>query len=956
MQDLGQNSQDARDAIKELFAEITKNKPTLNAMVVDISSMTAGFNKMSKEMQLSGTLTKDLERTYKNSNTLVASIQSKLKETNATQAETQAAVERIKNINQNSLDIASNMETAVGSLYKLEVARATGLTGIYASQAAEYSLMVEKGLLTKEQYENHLKDLKLQEKMQNHLDENLALEEAIAAQIVEIREETESWKKSFEKVNATARAIANDPKTLAFFAFNEGVKGLEKMHHTFHEMHEMGLSAGQAMEGTFKQMDITSMDWWLGLSDTQGVMKGIVGEYGNVNALSKDTVSQLGKMATSFGISGEEAAKLNASLSQIPGETSESAANAMEHVGAMAKMQGIAPGKIMKDMAKNTGEMSRQGTKGAEAFGKSVIALHKMGVEMSTASKIADGLLDFENSINQQMEASVLLGKEINLDKAREAALNNDMEGMTAEIAKNIGGAAEFGKMNRLQQDALAKSVGMSTEELAKMMDAQEESNKYFGEGASIGMNAMGYMMQYGGAAAGFLKENAMLLMVGLQAMSNEKVMKMGGLVLDKLKIAGALVYQGIMWAINGILNSRYIIGIKDAAMEKGKQAIAAGQLALQKGRLLLESTIGQTKMGMWIKEKAQWALEKAHFAWKKAAAALGGGGAAAKGAEAAAGAAGKMGEAAGAASKVPAGAGKSTGGLTKAIEKINPGKLLAGAAALILVAAAVFVFAKAAQEFMSVSWEAIGMAIVAMLALVGALALIGAIMMSGVGALAILAGAAAMLIMAAALWVLGKAIQEIAKGFEIVGPVLVSLAPMAMDIVALGAGLALMGYGMIALGLASWIAAPGLMFAAFALTLMLPATMALNELAQSGGLSMLGEAFMMIAASAPGLLAVAGAMMGIGAGLGLVAIAGFAALPIFGAMMALAAVAPMLATLGSLFGGGGDEGGKDDKMDKVVEKLDQLIAVASKGGEVKMDGKKVGEIIRLGLNTSNVR
>jgi len=950
---IGQGSQEARDAIKELFAEITKNKPTLNAMVIDISSMTAGFNKMSKEMQLSGNLAKEMERTYKNSNTLVASIQTKLKETNATQAEAAAAAERIKNINQNALDIAGDMEQAVSSLYKFEVARATGLTGIYASQAAEYKLMVDKGLLTNEQYQNHIKDLKTQAQMQKHLEENLALNEEIAAQIVEIREETESYKKSFEKLNATARAIANDPKTLAFFAFNEGVKGLEKMHHTFHEMHEMGLSAGQAMEGTFKAMDLTSLDYLLGLSDTKGVVKGIVDEYGNVNALSKDTVSQLGKMATSFGISGEEAAKLNASLSQIPGETSESAANAMEHVGAMAKMQGIAPGKIMKDMAKNSGAMALYSKGGAEAFGKSAIALHKMGVEIATAAKMADGLLDFENSINKQMEASVLLGKEINLDKARELALNGDLEGSTAEVLKNIGGSAEFDKMNVLQKKALAEAAGMTVEELAKSIDAQEEQNKYFGEGSSLAMNAMGYMMQYGGAAVGFFKENGMLLMTSIQFMSQFGI-------LQKLQNGLAMAYKGVLAFINTLMNSKLLANIKDFVIEQGKNALALVGLGITQARLFLENTLGQTKMGLWIKEKAQWAAEKAHMLWKKAQSALGmGGGVAGAAAGAASKGAEAMSGAAGAASKVPAGAGKSTGGLTKAIEKINPGKLLAGAAALVLVAAAVFVFAKAAQEFMSVSWGAIGKAIVAMLALVGALALIGLIMMSGVGALAILAGAAAMLIMAAALYVLGLAIQEIAKGFALFVPTLVELVPMALDLVVLGASLVVLGLGMISLGVSSLIAAPGILLGGAAL-IVLGAGLAV--VAAAGMLATPHvEVLIALASMAPMFWELAAAFSAMGAGLIAFATAGLFTLPTIAGLIALSLVAPILIALGEsisydLGGGSSVEREQSEKIDKVVERLDALIAVASSGGEVKLDGKKVGEVLRLGMNTSNVR
>lgn len=727
-----------------------------------------------------------------------------------------------------------------------------------------------------------------------------------------LEEDQTMVKEKFEEINKTLKArigITDElidqlrtPEMAKALFLDATIKKLDQAMKSFEGFREIGLSAGDAVNAQFKGMSFESM---LGLSDTKGVLQGVVEEFGNVNALSSDTVNDLGKMAHHLGISGQEAMKLNASLSQMGGETSESATAAMEHTAHLAEAQGIAGSKVFGDMAKNTGAMALYSKGGAEGFGKAAIELHKMGVEIATAAKMADGLLDFESSINKQMEASVLLGREINLDKARELALSGDLEGSTAEVLKNIGGSAEFDKMNVMQKKALAEATGMSVEELQKSIDAQEESNKYIGEGASLADKALGGIIEYGSAATGFLKENAELILSGTQFLLDGNLKKAAGYAMDAAH---------------------------------------------------------------WIKQKAQWVAEKAHGLWLKtqgaaaggvaaAKGALGAGGAAAKGVGAATEAAGKMGDAAGAASKVPAGAGKSTGGLTKAIEKINPGKLLAGAAALVLVAAAVYVFAKAAQEFGNVKLPDVLMAVAAMFALVGALALVGTIISSPLVGQAILLGAVAMLVMAAAVFVLGKAIQEMAKGFDMFAPALLQLAPMAADIVVLGAGMTLLGAGMLVLGYASLIAFPGLMLAAFGLNLMLPAAMALGALAQSGGLSSLGEAFMIIAAASPGLIGVAVAMAGIGAGLGLMAMAGLGALPIIGALMGLAAVAPMLASLGSMFGGGGDEGGaKEDKMDKVVEKLDQLIAVASRGGEIKMDGKKVGEVVRLGLNMSNVR
>jgi hypothetical protein len=165
-------------------------------------------------------------------------------------------------------------------------------------------------------------------------------------------------------------------------------------------------------------------------------------------------------------------------------------------------------------------------------------------------------------------------------------------------------------------------------------------------------------------------------------------------------------------------------------------------------------------------------------------------------------------------------------GGMMDSMSKINMNAVLKGAAAMVIVAGAVFVFGKAVQEFMKVSWEAVGMAVVSMLSLVGAVALLGAIMTSGVGAVAILAGAAAMLVIAASVLVLGYALQEIGTGFEMMSTGIGSLMPQLMSVattignlVLLIPAIGLLAYSLMglsaslmALGVAGVLAAPGLM------------------------------------------------------------------------------------------------------------------------------------------------
>jgi hypothetical protein len=98
-----------------------------------------------------------------------------------------------------------------------------------------------------------------------------------------------------------------------------------------------------------------------------------------------------------------------------------------------------------------------------------------MGIEMSKIEGIQNTLMDFESSIENQLAAELLTGRQINLERARGYALNNDIKGLTEEIAKNIGTAADFSKMNLIQQNNLAQAVGMSREELAKSLYIREQ-------------------------------------------------------------------------------------------------------------------------------------------------------------------------------------------------------------------------------------------------------------------------------------------------------------------------------------------------------------------------------------------------------------------------------------------------------------------------------------------------
>jgi hypothetical protein len=96
---------------------------------------------------------------------------------------------------------------------------------------------------------------------------------------------------------------------------------------------------------------------------------------------------------------------------------------------------------------------------------------------MSTLGKVTDGLLDFESSITKELELSAILGRNINLTRARGLAFQGKIGASVKETIKQLGGQVAFEKMNVIEKRAAAEALGLSVEELSKMAKNMDKLN-----------------------------------------------------------------------------------------------------------------------------------------------------------------------------------------------------------------------------------------------------------------------------------------------------------------------------------------------------------------------------------------------------------------------------------------------------------------------------------------------
>ena len=467
----------------------------------------------------------------------------------------------------------------------------------------------------------------------------------------------------------------------------------------------LGISAGEAANLSADMQLAATTSLLYDMEDMASAAGALSDRFGTTQNITRDMLKDVAEITS---LTGDAASATD--LAVIFDKASGDAGQMKSEIKDIAQGVGVNAAAVMKDMAANQRMMLNMTKDEVKELAKKTAELVKQGLSISKMRDMSDAMLDIESSMKAQQKARQMgLGEMMGDTEAMRAAAaeiqygdaTKGAEMMAAEIKKAGLSTEKFGSIGHKQQEILAKTYGMSADELGKMVQAQEEN---------ANLSA-----KYGDTLGGLMTTLKVAGATGVEFFKS-----MG------IELASLIAQMVVMNVMQGKGT-----GLKNLIPGKGGKG--GGK----------SSSVTPSSKGP---------------------------------------------------------AGGVGGGMMESMGKINMKAVLKGAAAMVIVAAAVFVFGKAVQEFMKVSWEAVGMAVVSMLALVGAVALLG-LALSGPQAGFIIVGAAAMLIIAAALFVLGKAIQEIAKGFGMFGELTEQLSALVMispGLIALAATFAVLGLSMI--------------------------------------------------------------------------------------------------------------------------------------------------------------
>ena len=206
-----------------------------------------------------------------------------------------------------------------------------------------------------------------------------------------------------------------------------------------------------------------------------GAFEGLRDAFGHMGQADIGTLFRMQMNRLMFGISGGDQAKVLAAQVNISGLTKQQALNVQSQVASFAAMNAVLPSKVFEDMASNTEMFAKFAKDGGLNLGMAAVKARQLGIDLSTVDKIADSVLNFQSSIEAELSASLLTGKQLNLNRARELALMGDIAGLQDEILKQVGSEAELQQMNVVARKKLADAFGITVSELSRLASGEME-------------------------------------------------------------------------------------------------------------------------------------------------------------------------------------------------------------------------------------------------------------------------------------------------------------------------------------------------------------------------------------------------------------------------------------------------------------------------------------------------
>ena len=243
---------------------------------------------------------------------------------------------------------------------------------------------------------------------------------------------------------------------------------------------EMKTSLTQSMKLLNVQFDIltSQKNQFMTMQDIKEIQSEMIGTSGRLSNIdskpAKDLVIQLGEMSKAFGYTNAEAVQMHKIFERL-GADNELSKRLQADLGIMSEMGGLSPQIVGRDLIESADIVATYFAGMPKQAAQAAIQVRKLGLSLQQAGSIAQKMLDLEGFMTDMYELNAMSNRGIDFSRAFEFGLQGDIPRMTEEIMSNIGSVSEFNKIDYLTRQKLAKTLGMSMDDLSKSVMLHEK-------------------------------------------------------------------------------------------------------------------------------------------------------------------------------------------------------------------------------------------------------------------------------------------------------------------------------------------------------------------------------------------------------------------------------------------------------------------------------------------------
>jgi hypothetical protein len=467
------------DQLNDKIKNLSNDSAKIRRIFSEIGKETDLFGKGFEKIVNTARNTNSLAEKYLISQKLQESVQSKINEIKQKSSYLDAVGLQAKRD-----EVLLQNKIAKAQIIALQQSKLTGLAKDNAINSLKTQLILQSA-----EFGYYNKNQKTQGKTVDLLNQQLENLENISPSLVKNNKLAEVFsnlfgeKLSTELIGSIAK-MGDFGKKLSELKFPDGSDILKKGVTNFLEYDKaafglrksLGLLRGDfdVLQNNVKTVGIELQDLGVSFEQVAASTTAIANEFNMFVASSKALVADVSVISTQLGIAEADSVKFLKTMSSIGKTTVASQKGMMGFAQSMANAAGVPLPAVMKDVAEASDDVRIFTGRSADNLVKGAIQARQMGTTLQNMANSAKKMLDFQTSIADEMEASVLLGKDVNFQQARNLAYRKDIVGANEEILR-ISKQVDFDAMDPYQAEAFAKASGKSVQELQEMLQADKE-------------------------------------------------------------------------------------------------------------------------------------------------------------------------------------------------------------------------------------------------------------------------------------------------------------------------------------------------------------------------------------------------------------------------------------------------------------------------------------------------